>query len=110
MNQLPRTRFDRFTCPIQHAVLEIGDKWTLFLVREFVFGEPQQGFNQLLKSLKPISSRTLSLKLKKLVNSNIITKKILSAKPPKVEYSITKKGLALKKPLQDLAEWYIKHN
>jgi len=105
-----RTSFDRFNCPAQHAVMQIGDRWTLFIVREFVFGEHKQGFNQLLRALKPISSRTLALKLQKLQDHGILDKKVIREKPPKVEYTMTPKGSALKKPLQDLADWHKRYN
>jgi DNA-binding HxlR family transcriptional regulator len=100
-----RTQFDRWSCPTQRTVEQIGDKWTLFLIREFIFGKPVMGFNELLRTLSPISSRTLALKLKKLQEQGILTRKVLQETPMKVEYRITKKGLALKKALVALGDW-----
>ena len=98
--------YSGFTCPIQKAVTLIGDKWTMFIIREFIYGEEKQGFNDLLRALKPISSRTLSLKLKKLDECGIIKKRVVKKKPLKVEYSITATGKALKEPLQKMGEWF----
>ena len=106
---LERTHFDRWTCPTQKAVEVIGDRWTLFILREFIFGKQSMGFNELLRALKPISSRTLALKLKKLQNSKLISRRKIQEKPLKVAYTITEQGLALKSSLTALAVWYNQH-
>ena len=101
-----RIDYSGFTCPVQKAVTIIGDKWTLFVLREFFYNKSKQGFNELQYNLKPISSRTLSKKLKKLVENKLLVKKILSNNPPKVEYSLTKKGLNLEHLLKEFGRWY----
>lgn len=101
-----KTNYQEYTCPVKNAVSIIGDKWTLFIIRELYLGDKVQGFNKLQKALKPISSRTLAKKLKKLYEQKIISKKIISKKPPRVEYKLTKQGLKLEKVLQELAKWY----
>ena len=106
MNLSKRTHFERHNCPTQQAVMLIGDKWTLFILREFIFGEQKQGFNKLIRALKPISSRTLALKLRKLLDSKLIVKRTISKNPPRGEYSITSKGLALRRSFSELAQWY----
>lgn len=98
--------YSDFTCPIQKAIIIIGDKWTLFIIREFIYGNKKQGFNDLLRALKPISSRTLSLKLKKLQEYGIIQRKVIHSTPIKVEYSLTPQGKTLKIPLQKIGEWF----
>ena len=103
---LERTHFDRWSCPTQNAVEAIGDKWTLFIIRELIFGRNEMRFNELLKALKPISSRTLALKLKKLEAIKIIDRKEIKGKTLNVRYKLTKKGLLLKKPLTAIAKWY----
>lgn len=101
--------YQKFTCPVKNAVSIIGDKWTLFIIRELYLEKRKQGFNELQRALKPISSRTLSIKLKLLLDKKIISKRIISEKPPKVEYQLTKKGINLEKILQELANWYKKN-
>ncbi len=99
-----------YTCPIHKTALLIGDRWTLFILREFIYNGERQGFNQLLRVLEPISSRTLSLKLKKLEACKLVERKIVQERPIQVQYSITKKGKALKKALDSLGRWYKKHH
>ena len=105
-----KTELGNYTCPIHKTALLIGDRWTLFIIREFIYNGENQGFNQLLRNLKPISSRTLSLKLKKLESAKILQRKIIQERPIIVQYSITKKGKALKKALQSMAIWYEKYS
>lgn len=110
MKGKPLIDYTQFTCPVQNAVLLIGDKWTLFIIREFLYTSNMQGFNQLLRALKPISSRTLSLKLRKLENIDIITRTIIQERPIKVQYTLTKKGKGLEKALKEIGLWYQNHN
>jgi len=95
-----------FTCNVQRALSIIGEKWMLFILREFIYNEEKQGFNQLLRSLKPISSRTLSLKLKKLEALGLLHRRVVNKRPIKVEYSITSEGKSLKTTLKSMGNWF----
>lgn len=101
-----RIDYSGFTCPVQKAITVIGDRWTLFIIREFLYGNEKQRFNGLLRALKPISSRTLSLKLRKLEECEIIRRKVINVRPVKVEYSLTARGKALRAPLKKMGEWF----
>ncbi|MEK6964105.1 MAG: helix-turn-helix domain-containing protein [Nanoarchaeota archaeon] len=105
-----KTDYGKYTCPIHKTALLIGDRWTLFILREFIYNGEQQGFNQLLRALKPISSRTLSLKLKRLEASKLVERKVVQERPIQVQYSITRKGKALKKALDSMGRWYKTHH
>ena len=102
--------YRQYTCPIHKTTLLVGDRWTLFLIREFIYESKEQGFNQLLRALKPISSRTLSKKLKQLVEHGILQKKVGKENSMQVKYHITKKGKALKKALDSMGVWYKQYN
>ncbi len=106
-----KTKFDvKFTCPVKNSISIIGDKWTLSILREFFYNKNKQGFNELQNNLNPISSRTLAIKLRKLVDNKLLVRKVLSVNPPKVEYSLTKKGLKLEPLLKEFGRWYKKYN
>lgn len=93
------------TDAIANAVDMLGDKWALMVVHRLL-SDDKQCFNELLRSLKTISSRTLSLKLQKLEKDGLLTRKILDQRPIKVQYALTTKGKALKKTLQAFGKWY----
>lgn len=60
---------------------------------------------QFKKSLKGISSRTLSTRLSELVSEGILEKQTYAEIPPRVEYKLTKKGQELIESITDLLEW-----
>lgn len=94
-------------CPVQKTAELIGSKWSILIIRE-LHSNSSRRFNEFLRSLKPISSRTLSLRLKELVEYEIIEKKIISTSPPHSEYSLTDKGKDLATLLSAMAEWSYK--
>jgi len=92
-------------CPIEKTVTLIGNKWSIIIIKELYLGKKPYRFNELLKTLPPISSRTLSLKLKDLVKYEILKKKVVSFTPPAVEYSLTAKGKDLSLVIRSMGEW-----
>lgn len=77
-------------CPMAAASEIIGDIWTLLIIRDLLKGPKR--FNELLESLKGISSSTLAQRLKLLESENILTRVSFPEIPPHVEYSLTQKG------------------
>jgi len=92
-------------CPIEKTVVLIGSKWSILLIREFYLSDGPLRFNDLLNSLKPISSKTLSSKLKDLVSYEIIERNVEDTTPVRVKYHLTEKGTDLAGILRAMAEW-----
>lgn len=69
----------------------------------------QSRFNQLLQSIEGINPKTLSVRLREMEKEGLITRKIYPETPPRVEYSITEKGLALRPVLLMMAEFSFKY-
>ena len=90
-------------CPIVSAIREIGSEWNFILIRYLM--TKSMGFNDLLRSAKGISSKTLSNNLKALANRGIISREVLSTQPFNVSYSLTEKGLALRDVIDMLGKW-----
>lgn len=95
-------------CPVEKTVSLIGSKWSILIIRDLYLNKTPLRFNELLKKLKPISSRTLSLKLKELNKYEVVKKDIISFTPPSVEYTLTEKGKDLSKVIRSMAEWSLK--
>jgi DNA-binding HxlR family transcriptional regulator len=81
------------TCPVVHTTELIGGKWTLLLVRDLAEGRSR--FCELERSLAGISPRTLSLRLRALEEDGIVERHTYPEVPPRVEYSLTQKGIDL---------------
>ena len=62
-------------------------------------------FNQLQRYIKKISDKTLSHNLKELERDELIHREVYNQIPPKVEYSLTKRGESLMKVLDELCRW-----
>ena len=62
-------------------------------------------FNQLQRYIKKISDKTLSQNLKELERDELIHREVYNQIPPKVEYSLTKRGESLMKVLDELCRW-----
>jgi len=60
---------------------------------------------QFKKSLKGISSKTLSTRLSELVSEGILTRETFAEVPPRVEYRLTQKGQELIESITDLLNW-----
>ncbi|MGH2613753.1 MAG: winged helix-turn-helix transcriptional regulator [Thermomicrobiales bacterium] len=80
-------------CPIANTALLIGDRWTPLIVRDLAPG--CRRFSELQRSLDGISPKTLSDRLRRLEDADVVTRTCFAEKPPRVEYRLTKKGFAL---------------
>jgi DNA-binding HxlR family transcriptional regulator len=81
------------TCPVCHTAEIISGKWTLLIIRDLADGRSR--FCELERSLEGISPRTLSLRLRALDAEGIIERRTYPEVPPRVEYRLTEKGVAL---------------
>lgn len=57
-------------CPLQKLTYILSDAWTILIIRDLLLF-PRR-FCELEKSLKPISTRTLTLKLNKLIDEEMV--------------------------------------
>ncbi len=81
------------TCPVCLTADVVCGKWTLLLVRDLAAGTSR--FCELERGLAGISPRTLSLRLRALEEEGIVERQTFGEVPPRVEYALTQKGLAL---------------
>ena len=71
----------------------IGAKWTALLIYDLAAGVRR--FRELEHSCTGISSRTLAERLRALERAGIIRRHSYPESPPRVEYELTEKGVAL---------------
>jgi DNA-binding HxlR family transcriptional regulator len=88
------------TCPVCRTADVVCGKWTLLLVRDLAEGCSR--FCELERSLNGISPRTLSLRLRALEEEGIVARHTYPEVPPRVEYALTEKGLALLPIIEDM--------
>jgi DNA-binding HxlR family transcriptional regulator len=90
-------------CPIAKAVRLVGDMWVLLIIRALMGGVTR--FSELQDSLGSVSSGTLSQRLKLLESHGIVTRHAFAEIPPRVEYHLTEKGLALHNVIEALGDF-----
>ncbi len=96
------------TCPIDNTFKIIGKKFTVHILRNMTkLG--QNRFNQFLDSIEGINPKTLSARLREMEKNGIIEKKIYAGTPVRIEYSVTKKGLALNPILEAMASFSMQY-
>lgn len=87
-------------CPVAKVAELLGDACTLLIIRDLL--EETKRFKDIEESLSPMSSRTITKKLKLLEERNIITRTAYKERPPRVEYSLTKEGRHLSTLINDM--------
>ncbi|SHK95676.1 helix-turn-helix domain-containing protein [Fibrobacter sp. UWEL] len=91
-------------CPIRNVLSRIGDKWSI-LVLYTLSQQDVSRFNQLQRSIPDISQKMLTSTLKTLEADGIIDRHAYPEVPPRVEYSISKRGETLLPIIQELITW-----
>ena len=87
-------------CPVCRTAEVISGKWTLLIIRDLA--DSSLRFCELERSLKGISPRTLSLRLRALEEQGIVERRTYPEVPPRVEYALTDKGTALVPLIADM--------
>lgn len=96
---------ERSECPINLAVEVIGDRWSLLIVRDMIFGG-RRHFRELLnRSDEGIASNVLADRLKRLTAQGILTRRDDPTHKQKAIYSLTEAGIELVPVLAELGEW-----
>jgi DNA-binding HxlR family transcriptional regulator len=99
-----KKKYEKATdCPITEVIKVIGGKWKPIIIW-LLLQEPKR-FGELHKSIPGIALKVLSRHLKELETDAIIIRKAYPEVPPKVEYSLSKKGETLKAIMESLALW-----
>ena len=81
------------SCSVAACAEIIGAKWTALLVHDL--SEGPRRFSELEFSCAGISPRTLSERLRALEQEGIVVRRSYAESPPRVEYELTEKGVAL---------------
>ena len=81
------------TCSVAGTAEIVGSKWTVLIVHDL--SEGPRRFTELEHSLAGISPRTLAERLRWLESEGIVVRRSYAESPPRVEYQLTDKGLAL---------------
>lgn len=97
------TLSDGDVCPVARTAEIVSGKWTLLIIRDLATGTKR--FSELERSLHGISPKTLSERLSTLEAEGVLRRQMYAEVPPKVEYTLTEKGLALISLIETMREF-----
>ncbi|MFJ9377779.1 winged helix-turn-helix transcriptional regulator [Streptomyces sp. NPDC101455] len=89
-------------CSIARALEVVGERWTLLVVRDALYGVRR--YNDFLAHLG-IPRAVLAGRLQALTAEGILEKRRYQESPPRDEYVITERGIALWPVLRSLGRW-----
>jgi DNA-binding HxlR family transcriptional regulator len=90
-------------CPVRDVIDRLLGKWTILLL--LVLRDRPRRFGELSRLVPDISRRMLSQSLRELERDGMVSRHILSARPPAVEYRLTSLGQSAQAPLIALLDW-----
>ena len=90
------------SCPVARGLSVIGDRWTMLVLRDCFQGVRR--FDAFQKRLG-ITRHVLTDRLRKLEATGVLTRTQYNERPPRFEYRLTDKGLALHPVLVTLIHW-----
>jgi DNA-binding HxlR family transcriptional regulator len=99
----------RSGCPINLTLEVVGDKWSLLVIRDMMFGNRRHFRELLTKSEEGISSNILADRLKTLLDQGIITWADDPSHRQKGIYSLTEQGIELLPVLAQMSGWGFKY-
>ena len=91
------------TCPVETALIFVGDRWKLLIVRELLTGTKR--FGELKNALPNISQKVLTQNLRIMAHYELVHREAYAEIPPRVEYSLTETGKSLKLIIDVLWQW-----
>lgn len=94
----------RSGCPINLSLEVFGDKWSLLILRDMIFGGKRH-FRELLRSEEGISSNILADRMRTLVEIGMLTKADDPTHKQKAIYSLTEMAIALLPVFAHLGAW-----
>lgn len=103
-----KKKTNRSDCPISYALDLFGDKWSLLIIRDLVFGQ-KKFYKEFLQSKEKIATNILSDRLKKLENAGLIKSKVYEKLRTQKEYSLTEKGKDIIPILVEFILWSSKY-
>ena len=99
----------RSGCPINLTLEVLGDRWTLIVIRDIIFGSRRRYRELLNRSEEGIASNVLADRLKRLLAAGLLTKADDPTHRQKAIYSLTEPAIALVPLLAQMGAWGRRH-
>jgi DNA-binding HxlR family transcriptional regulator len=94
---------EKYNNPVELSLDIIGGKWKIPII--WRLKENSKRYGELKRSLSGVTHKMLTQQLRELEEDEIITRKVFSEIPPKVEYNLTLLGKSVIPVIDLLREW-----
>lgn len=92
-------------CPINLTVELLGDRWSLVVLRDVMFGGHRHFRELLSSSIEGIASNILASRLSKLVDAGLLSRHDDPSHRQKIEYRLTEAAIELVPLMAHLGAW-----
>jgi DNA-binding HxlR family transcriptional regulator len=99
----------RSGCPINLTLETLGDRWSLIVIRDLMFGNRRHYRELLNQSEEGIASNILADRLKRLVEAGLLTRGGDPSHAQKAIYSLTEPAIQLVPLLAQMGAWGRRH-
>jgi len=99
----------RSECPIAFSLDLLGDRWSLLVLRDVLFGQKKY-FGDFLSSPEGIATNILANRLERLEKSGLLSKQRDARDRKRFEYRATARGLETLPILLELVLWGVTHD
>ena len=102
--------YRRAGCPINNTLETFGDRWSLIILRDAMFGGRRRSFRSFLtESIEGIASNILTDRLKRLTANGLLTRSADPRHKQRVLYSLTEKAIDLAPLMVVMGSWGLRH-
>jgi DNA-binding HxlR family transcriptional regulator len=99
----------RSGCPINLTLEMLGDRWSLIVIRDVMFGNRRHFRELLTRSEEGIASNILADRLKRLVDAGLLSRRDDPTHRQKAVYSLTEPAIELVPLLAQMGAWGRRH-
>jgi DNA-binding HxlR family transcriptional regulator len=99
----------RSGCPINLTLEELGDRWSLIVIRDVMFGNRRTFGELLARSEEGIASNILADRLKRLTAAGLLSRRPDPNHRQKAIYSLTEASIQLVPLLAQMGAWGRRH-
>ena len=96
-------RAEAAKCPAETTIDVIGGRWKVPIVWHLFSGTKR--FSELRRALPDCTQKMLTQQLRELEEAGVVRRKVYPEVPPKVEYSLTGRGMSLKPVVKAMCAW-----
>lgn len=100
----------RSGCPINLTLETFGERWSLIILRDTMFGGSRRSFRSLLtENIEGIASNILADRLQRLTASGLLARSTDPHHKQRVVYSLTEKAIELVPLIALMGSWGLRH-